>query len=88
MEKTNKQEFTPQKRWHSDKVYVLDGCKDLPATSHHDPDGDVDTINSIWKMNSIAERIKFLFNGTITLRVWGKAQPPVCVVNGDIFEQR
>ena len=69
--------FVPVKKWHSNCTHKLEGCHDLPTTVLKDQ------IISVWKCKSIWERIKFLFNGEITLSVMGKGQPPITLFSGD-----
>ena len=78
------EELKPIETWHQTNNYVGTGdIKPLPVTRHDDEDGT--SLNSIWKLPSLWARIKFLFDGKITLRVYGGQQPPVAVVRGDIF---
>lgn len=44
-------------------------------------------LYSSWKIKSIFQRIKFLFNGEITLCVVGDKLPPMSVINGDYLEE-
>lgn len=78
----NANEFKPVLKWHSRNTFV--GCgaiKPLPATRLDDG-----TINSVWMLPSFWQRLRFLFRGEITLRIYSSSQPPVAVVAGDIFE--
>ena len=86
----DKTEFKPVKKKHNNGVFngfrtfspaVLDGeVKGLYVTRNEE------SIDSVWKLNSFWQRIKFLFKGEVTLRVLGDKLPPVVVVNGDIYE--
>lgn len=75
-------EFKPVRKWHTSTTYVGPGdIKSLPIT--HFDDG---TLNSVWALPSFCQRLRFLFCGEITLRIYGTGQPPVAIVVGDIVE--
>jgi len=79
-------EFVPVEKSHKTHTFTGTGdIKPLHVTKHIDDDGHV-TLNSVWYLYSLWERIKFLYTGQITLRISGPSQPPVVLVNGDIFE--
>lgn len=78
----NTQEFIPVRKPHNNSNFIGGGdIKPLPATRYEDG-----TINSVWMLPSFWQRLRFLFHGEITLRIYGCSQPPVAVVAGDIFE--
>ncbi len=79
--KREKNELLPIKKWHTNMTYVADGCGDLPVLKLKDQ------IISVWKQNSIWERIKFLFHGEITFSVFSNQQPPIALSSGDIIER-
>ena len=49
---------------------------------------DGEGLNSVWKCNNIWERIKFLFDGKITLRILSRKQPAVSLLVGDVVEDK
>ena len=71
--------MTPIKKWHTNTNYSGKelGCNDLPCTIIRDQ------VYSIWKTDSIVERIKFLFKGEIMLGIHSQPIPPVSVLVGD-----
>lgn len=78
----NPKEFKPVTKWHTTTNYTGSGdIKPLPVTRFDDG-----TLNSVWALPSVWERVKFLFRGELTLRIYGNSQPPVAVVAGDIVE--
>lgn len=78
--------FVPVEKSHKTHTYTGTGdIKPLHVTKHVDEGGCV-TLNSVWYLYSLWERVKFLYTGQITLRVMGTHLPPMSVVAGDIFE--
>ncbi len=78
----NPTEFKPVSKWHTSNTYIGTGdIKPLPVTRFDDG-----TLNSVWVLPSLWQRLRFLFRGEITLRIYGTCQPPVAVVAGDIVE--
>ena len=78
----NAKEFKPVSKWHNTNNYVGTGeIKPLPVTRFDD-----NTLNSVWVLPSVWQRLRFLFRGELTLRIYGSSQPPVAVVAGDIVE--
>ena len=79
-----KSEFVPVKKWHTTSKFVGKGdIQPLPVTRFDDG-----TLNSIWKLPSLWERVKFLFRGELTLRIYGSGHSPVAIVAGDIFGRK
>lgn len=72
-----KDQFLPINKWHNNFTYTappsMKNCNDLQVTKL---DG---RILSTWKMNSIFERIKFLFKGEIILEVSGDSFSPTAI---------
>ena len=87
---TGTRELTPIETWHKTHIYTGHSytgpgdVKPLPITRHVDEYGI--TLNSCWVLPSMWERIKFVFTGKITLRIYSETMPPVSLVAGDIFE--
>lgn len=78
----NVTEFKPVRKWHTTRDYVGPGdIKPLPVTRFDDG-----TLNSVWVLPSFWQRLRFLFRGELTLRIYSNAQPPVAIVAGDIVE--
>ena len=87
---TDRSEFRPVSKLHNTANFngfktespaVNNGeVKALPVTQNSE------SIDSVWKLDSVWERVKFLFKGEVTLRVLGQRLPGVVVVNGDIYE--
>ena len=67
-------EFVPVKKEHTNKLYDGVDCKQLPVTEHYA--GNVKTLNSVWRLNSVLQRLIFLFSGELTLGVMSRQQPP------------
>ena len=70
----------PIKFKEQNKVYVAEGCGDLPAYK------DDREIISCWK-GTFSERIKFLFTGIMWFSVQGKSQPPIWLDTAKPFEE-
>lgn len=78
------EQLKPIERWHRTNIYLGgEGIKPLPVTRVEDENGI--TLNSIWELPSFWARLKFLFDGRITLRIYGPTLPPVSLIRGDIF---
>lgn len=71
----------PVRKWHSNKKFL---AGDIPGVEADLPVTRLDGTNySIWRCESLRERIKILFSGEVTLGVMGSGQPPVSVAAGD-----
>lgn len=75
------QEFVPVSKTHTNRKYTASGCGDLPVTYADN------RLFSVWKMPSFWQRVRFLFNGEVTLILLGSSQPPCCIVRGDSVER-
>lgn len=84
MKNYNKYTLIPIKKPYNNFTFTapkgMDNCIDLHVTKTKQQ------IVSTWKLRSFWERLKFLFNGEITLVIWGQGMPPVSLVNRDILE--
>lgn len=78
-------DLLPVKKDHCNYTYKapsgMDNCSDLYVTKFEWG------ASSVWKLNSILERIKFLFTGEITLIVHGQGMSPVSLASGDWYKK-
>lgn len=82
MEK-DKQEFVPMQKKHANILYKAEPGR--WAGLHVTAAGDY--LISVWKLQSVWQRVLSLFTGELSLILLGGAQPPCCIVRGDSAER-
>ena len=68
----------PVETEHSNAVFVLEGCLDLPATKCHDKQNGTSYVESCWEMTE-EERAEVMKTGRVFVTMMGETVPPLLV---------